>query len=186
MHTETTKTIWDYLPTITALVAVIVGPLVSLWVTRQQLKKQQKISDEQIRANLVSTNRYKEMQEFRKLVAELLAGLAQAQVRMRLALLDATKRTKKRLPRKLTDEHIQAMERLDKLRNTSHLIELTLNRTKKSQGEFLNLMDRLFIMFSISADQDSDLPMEFSKLEQELLDKARKIIETELEAINIR
>jgi len=66
------------------------------------------------------------------------------------------------------------------------LIELTLNRTKKSQGEFLNLMDRLFIMFSISADQDSDLPMEFSKLEQELLDKARKIIETELEAINIR
>lgn len=180
------KTIWDYLPTLTALVAVIVGPLVSLLITRQQLIKQQKISDEQIRANLLWTNKYKEMQEFKKLVADFVAGLAQGQVRMRLALQDANERTKRRLPRRLTDEHIQAMESVDKLKNMSHLIELTLDRGTKTQGEFLNIMDKLFIMLSSSADQDSDLPFEFAKMEQELIDKARQIIETELGAINIR
>ena len=177
------KTIWDYLPSITALVAVIVGPLVSLYVTRQQLKKQQKISDEQLRANRLLTTRYKEIQEFKRLVVEVVLGFTAAQTEMRVALKDTKERLEKGLPPTDIPQKRDMMASYDKLHVTYYSLMLTLDEKNKLQSEFKDTANELLLIVEDSIIENREWPDKASKLQSKMLLTGRMIVEEQIGAI---
>lgn len=64
----------EWLAALTALVAVVVGPLVTIAVTRGQLKTTLRVAAQQYEATAVSAARSRWLEQLREAVAELLAA----------------------------------------------------------------------------------------------------------------
>ena len=66
----------QWIPAVTALIAVVLGPLVSIYVVNRQIKASTSIADRQIKATVVSTNRIAWINAFRDLVADYITSMA--------------------------------------------------------------------------------------------------------------
>ncbi len=63
----------QWIPAVTALIAVVLGPLVSIYVVNRQIKASTSIAEKQITASVVSTNRREWIKEFRDLISEFIS-----------------------------------------------------------------------------------------------------------------
>lgn len=63
----------QWIPAVTALIAVVLGPLVSIYVVNRQIKASASITERQIKASVVSTNRRDWIKDFRDLISEFIS-----------------------------------------------------------------------------------------------------------------
>jgi hypothetical protein len=143
---------------LTALVASIAGPIVTLYVARSQFK-----------ANVRSANRQRWIDEFRDLIARFCAEIAtSAQIREKIV-------TEGRI---VIQAESQFLSSFEKLIYTANKIRLMINPLEHEHQELLEVMNGLLVRFRTASAED-DLQSEGVEIVGQIVTMSVAIIRRE-------
>ena len=153
-----TPTLVGFVSALTALIASIAGPIVTLYVARTQFK-----------ATVRSANRQRWIDEFREQIAHFCAEFAiSAQVRDKIV----------RDGRIVVQAESQFLASFEKLIYTANKIRLMINPLEHEHQELLELMNGLLVRFRTASAED-DLQSEGQEIVGQIVTMSVEIIRRE-------
>jgi hypothetical protein len=155
----------------TALVAVFVGPIVTLWIARRQIQVSLRqietsadVANRQIRASVVSNNRQQWINTLRDTIADFIAKQVMVRTRNEKSFAN--------------DDSFPRMEEMLRL---AYKIQLLINPTEKDHAELVEL---IFDMAN-TVSRTSPRPKEFdlNRIVQRVVDLSQAILKREWDRV---
>lgn len=153
-----------WIPALTALVAVIVGPIVTLYVARRQNSTALAVARQQIHAELVSASRQSWIGALRDAVAEFLAALPMLGVSFRTS----------------TETQHEQHERLARVALLRAKINLLVNPGEADHQQLVKLVDEVF---SVVLSMDDSKTSIIGDKQRQVVALAQKILKEEWERV---
>ena len=152
-----------------ALVAVIVGPLVSLKIAKRQFRVSLDIAKRQFNASVLSVNRQQWINTLRDQISELLADTF------------LLRREVERSPQETDRLYSNAQGVL----RCAFKIKLLINPKEADHIHLVDSIDRLMILVVKSAEkvEDKDIDSQFRVIRDEIVSKSQEILKREWERV---
>lgn len=147
----------QFITAATALVAVMVGPAVSLWVARRQ-----------IRASVVSSNRQAWINDLRSSIAEFLA-----EVNLASSIKQAGGHDEKWI------------ERMQKIMQLNHKIDLLINPKESDHANLANLIGEATNAMAGAIRPKADTSDEWDKRNQRITELSQRILKREWDRVKL-
>jgi len=152
---------------LTALVAVVVGPVVSLHIAKRQFRVSLDIAKQQFSASVLSVNRQEWINTLRDEIAELVTEISRFHYAKHL----------------LEPGSMEGYEWLNEIGKRGAKIQLLINPGEEDHRELVERITKLLLL--AGKPKEEGMPSKLSDLSTEIISKSQEILKREWERVKL-